>query len=121
MSGPIVWFDMPVLDVDRACKFYSAVLAQDVSKHEMGGWTMGVFPHEGEGKVGGCLVVAQQVKPSDQGTLLYFNCEGRLDAAIAAAEANGGKVVSPKESIGEYGQRAIVLDSEGNRIALHSH
>jgi predicted enzyme related to lactoylglutathione lyase len=52
--------------------------------------------------------------------LLYFNCEGRLDQAIAAVEPNGGKIVQPRHQIGPYGFRAVVLDSEGNRIALHS-
>ena len=52
--------------------------------------------------------------------LLYFNCEGRLDEAIAVVEPNGGKVLEQKHQIGPYGFRAVVLDSEGNRIALHS-
>jgi predicted enzyme related to lactoylglutathione lyase len=52
--------------------------------------------------------------------LLYFNCQGRLDEAVAAVGPNGGKVLQPKHPIGPYGFRAVVLDSEGNRIALHS-
>jgi hypothetical protein len=52
--------------------------------------------------------------------LIYLNCDGRLDAAIAAVEANGGKVLKPKHPIGPYGFRAVILDSEGNRLALHS-
>ena len=57
---------------------------------------------------------------STGGPLLYLNANGRLDQAVAAAAANGGKVVEPKHQIGPHGYRAIVLDSEGNRIALHS-
>jgi predicted enzyme related to lactoylglutathione lyase len=52
--------------------------------------------------------------------LIYLNCEGRLDVAIAAVGLNGGKVIQYKHQIGEHGFRAIVLDTEGNRIALHS-
>jgi predicted enzyme related to lactoylglutathione lyase len=51
---------------------------------------------------------------------MYLNAQGRLDEAVAAVAPNGGKVLKPKHNIGPYGFRAIVLDSEGNRIALHS-
>jgi len=60
-------------------------------------------------------------EPSRKGPLVYLSAEGRLDAAIAAAPKNGGNVVSPKQSIGPHGFRAIIIDSEGNKIALHSH
>ena len=52
--------------------------------------------------------------------MIYLNANGRLDEALAAVEANGGQIIQPKQSIGPYGFRAIILDSEGNRIALHS-
>ena len=56
-------------------------------------------------------------RPQD-GPLIYLNCEGRLDAAIATVETNGGKIApAAKHQIGPYGFRAVVLDSEGNRIA----
>jgi predicted enzyme related to lactoylglutathione lyase len=120
MASVAVWFDVPVLDLDRAIRFYSAVLGQPVQKHEGPGFAMGVFHHEGEG-IGGCLFRCEENGPSDRGILLYFNCEGRLDEAVAAVEPNGGKVLEPRESIAPHGFRAIALDSEGNRIALHEH
>jgi predicted enzyme related to lactoylglutathione lyase len=43
-----------------------------------------------------------------------------LDKAVEAARANGGKVLRARQKIGEHGFRAVVIDSEGNRIALHS-
>jgi predicted enzyme related to lactoylglutathione lyase len=52
--------------------------------------------------------------------MVYLNCNGRLDEAIAAAAVNGGTVTQPKHQIGPFGFRAIILDSEGNRVALHS-
>lgn len=119
MKNQIVWFDMPVKDLARAMKFYGAVLDAKIEKQSFPGIEFAVLPHEGE-CVGGCLVVSKEVSPSAEGVLVYFNCEGRLDAAVGAVEANGGKVLQPKHQIGPYGFRAVVLDSEGNRIALHS-
>jgi hypothetical protein len=103
-------------------RFYSAVLGAPVHKQEMPGLAFAVLPHQ-EKEVSGCLVPAERgaaTKPSAQGVLLYLNCAGRLDQAIDAVSLNGGKVLEPKHSIGPHGFRAIVLDSEGNRVALHS-
>jgi predicted enzyme related to lactoylglutathione lyase len=119
MANQIVWCDIPVLDLDRAVKFYSAVLGQDVKKQEFPGMMIGVLPHN-DGEVGGCLFTSPDVRPSDTGVLIYLNTNGRLDAALSAVTSNGGKIVQPKHQIGPFGFRAIVLDSEGNRIALHS-
>jgi uncharacterized protein len=115
----VVWFDIPVLDLDRAIAFYSAVLGVPVKKEEYPGMAIGVLPHAGS-DVGGCLHQSDADRPADRGPLLYFNAQGRLDEAVAAVEANGGKVLQAKHSIGPYGYRAVVLDSEGNRVALHS-
>jgi predicted enzyme related to lactoylglutathione lyase len=52
--------------------------------------------------------------------MIYLNANGRLDDAIAAVAAHGGKILKPKHAIGPYGLRAVILDSEGNRVALHS-
>ena len=119
MSNTVVWVDIPVLDLDRALKFYSAVLGKAVKKEEFPGMSIGLFPHEKD-DVGGCLFTKAEEKPSATGPLLYLNAQGRLDQAIAAVEANGGKVVQPKHQIGPHGYRAVILDSEGNRLALHS-
>ena len=119
MSNQIVWVDIPVKDLDRAIKFYSAVLGAQVKKEEFPGMAIGILPHN-DGEVGGCLFKREGEEPSGKGALLYLNANGRLDQAIAAVEANGGKIIQPKHQIGPYGHRAIILDSEGNRVALHS-
>lgn len=120
MQRLVVWFDIPVLDLDRATAFYSGVLGEPVKRMEMGGsFVMGMLPGEDE-VLGGCLYVSEEVKPTDQGTMQYFNVAGRLRAAVEAARALGGTVKVEVEPIGPWGFRAIVLDSEGNRIALHS-
>ena len=120
MSNQIVWCDIPVVDLDRAIAFYSAVLGQTVSKQEYPGMTIGLLPGA-ESAVSGCLHTSEEVKPSANGPLIYLNCDGRLDAAEAIVEPKGGKVLKPKQPIGPYGFRTVILDSEGNRIALHSH
>ncbi len=119
VGNQVVWFDVPCVDLDRAIAFYSAVLGCKVERQSGPGFSMGVLPHEGE-SVGGCLMVTPDNPPSDQGILIYLNCNGRLDEAIAAVAPQGGSVLQAKHSIGPYGWRALVKDSEGNRVALHS-
>ena len=118
MPNTIGWCDIPVKDLDRAIKFYSAALGQTVSKETFGEITFGLLPNAYNG-VSGCLVL-DEAQPSPNGPMIYLNCEGRLEDAIAAVEKNGGKVLKPKHQIGSHGFRAVVLDSEGNRVALHS-
>jgi hypothetical protein len=116
----VVWFDIPVRDLDRAIRFYSAVLGVLLRKEQAGrGVAMAVLPHS-DSSIGGCLVQTMDARPSDAGPLLYLNADGRLDAAVAATTIAGGAVLQPKHSIGSEGYRAIVLDTEGNRIALYS-
>jgi len=120
MSHSVVWVDIPVTDLERALRFYSAMLGKKVEKGGGPGFSFGIFPHQGE-DVGGCLVPPGDGNaPSQQGPLLYFNASGRLREAVEAATANGGRVVNPITQIGPHGHRAIIVDSEGNRLALHS-
>jgi uncharacterized protein len=119
MANQVVWVDIPCVDLDRAIRFYSAVLGSSVRKQEFPGFAIGVLPHS-EDEVGGCLFVKVDAPPSDRGPLLYLNCQGRLDDAIAAVGTEGGTVLQARHPIGPYGYRAIILDSEGNRLALHS-
>ena len=116
MSHRIVWFDLPALDLNRAVAFYTAVLNNEIKEDHPG---VAVMSHD-TGDVAGCLYVKEGDVPSDRGVLLYFNVDGRLDAAVSAVVPNGGSVLAPIHKLGEWGNRAIVLDSEGNRIALHS-
>ena len=119
MAHSVVWFDLPVVDLDRAIQFYTAVLGADVHKDVHPQGALGVLPH-GPGEVSGCLVTSGKAQPSQDGPLLYFNVNGRLDKAIAEVESHGGQILEPRHTIGPYGHRAVVVDSEGNRIALHS-
>jgi uncharacterized protein len=113
----VVWFDLPVADLDRAGAFYQAVLGVKVHKEKFGDVAFCVIEHE-QGN-GGCLIV-DPAKVSPGGPLMYMNVEGRMRDAVASVPRLGGKLLEDVHAIGPHGFRAIVLDSEGNRIALHS-
>jgi len=113
-----VWFDIPVKDLDRANTFYREVLGIKVEKQQFNDVEFSVLEHQ-EGN-GGCLIPRGDEVTSDGGILVYFNVHGRIKDAVEKTTANGGEIVLPIHSIGPHGFRAIVLDSEGNRIALHS-
>ncbi|MCV2354610.1 VOC family protein [Paucibacter sp. B2R-40] len=120
MKNSIVWVDIPVRDLDRAIGFYSAVLGRPASKEGGPGFVFGLLAHEGD-EVGGCLYLPDADNaPSKAGPLVYLNVEGRMAAALEAVSSHGGQVVKPSQAIGPHGFRAIVDDSEGNRLALHA-
>ncbi len=118
-TNTLCWTDIPVTDLNRAVAFYSAVLGEAVKMQSGPGFEFGLLPHC-ENNASGCLCVMEDNQPSQTGPLVYFSVEGRLDAAIAAARSGGGQVVIEKHPIGPYGFRAVIIDSEGNRVALHS-
>lgn len=113
----VVWFDLPVADLDRAAAFYRAVLGVTVEKQQFEQFTFCVIEHD----VGnGGLLIREPQNVTQAGILVYMNVDGRIRDAVAQAKAHGGKVLQDTHAIGPHGFRAIVLDSEGNRIALHS-
>ena len=120
VNHQFVWVDIPVIDLDRAITFYSAVLAGNVSREGGPGFFFGLLPHANSA-VSGCLYhPGPENAPSQRGPLVYLNASGRLREAVQAVQEHGGYVVQSIHQIGEHGWRAIVVDSEGNRIALHA-
>lgn len=119
MDNTFCWIDIPVLNLDRAIEFYSHILKQPVKKVEEHGMTFGLLPHT-ENNVSGCLCVMDNRKPSQDGPLVYLNVEGRIDDAVEQAQQHGGSVLSKKQQIGPYGHRALIVDTEGNGVALYS-
>jgi uncharacterized protein len=115
----VVWVDIPVADLDRSAKFYSEVLNIKVDQETFGDFKFGILQHE-EGN-GGCLVLNKAEVTASSGILVYLNVHGRIKDAAAKVEKLGGKIVEPIHPIGPHGFRAIIIDSEGNRVALHSH
>jgi uncharacterized protein len=119
MPQQLVWVDIPVLDLSRAIAFYSTVLGHAIeeSPHEHG--RLAVLPGNA-GEASACLVQRGDLRPSIDGPLVYLSAEGRLDEAVIAAAACGGQVLEAPRPITPFGYRALILDSEGNRLALHS-
>jgi uncharacterized protein len=123
MNKPVGWFEIYVQDMERAKAFYEAVF--QVRLEELPSPSpddqMWAFPGAMDQTNGssGALVKSATIGPGTGGTVVYFICE---DCAVESARAAsaGGKVLEEKMSIGEYGFAALVADSEGNRIGLHS-
>lgn len=122
------WIEIPVTNMDRAIKFYESVFGFKISRNQMGPLDMGWFPFPGTPDspapgAGGSLVKHDDFyKPSQDGTLVYFTSQtGNLSDELGRIEAAGGKIMVPKTLIApDYGYMAVFIDSEGNRVALHS-
>ncbi|CAN5515061.1 VOC family protein [soil metagenome] len=115
----VVWADIPVADIDRSVAFYAAVLNVPVTKEKFDQFEFAILHHD-QGN-GGCLVPAKGPISSAEGILIYLNVDGRIRDAAAKAGKLGGKILEPIKSIGPHGFRVVILDSEGNRLALHSN
>ncbi len=122
MEHTIVWFDIPVSDMDRAIRFYEAVTETKLMRLPMpNGEETALFPPRGEGGVTGSLFASQHDKPSEWGSRVYFNAEPSIDAWIQRVEAAGGRIVVGKTEISpEHGFFAYFIDSEGNRVGLNA-
>ncbi|KQC01302.1 glyoxalase [Pedobacter sp. Hv1] len=118
-SNPVVYFEIPVTDMDRAIKFYTAVFNFSFEKEMIDHNEMALFPFEAKQEgISGALAKGEIYQPSINGTLIYFKTEN-IDETLTLALKNGGTLLYPKTSNGPLGFVAEFKDSEGNRIALH--
>jgi uncharacterized protein len=118
--NPVVWFEIPVVDMERSKAFYETVFDRKLTIVSMGPRQMAMFPMEmGVPGVGGALVKEEHFVPSYAGTIVYFSVSD-ITGMLNRIVANKGKELIPKTSIGEYGFCAYFEDSEGNRIGLHT-
>ena len=132
--GHVIWFEIPVKDLDRAIRFYSEMLGKPIEKKLLHKKEYGIFNKKDHG-IGGVLV--ERPKHARKGTTLYFFVNVISDA-IEAALAEGGKIITPKMILkqtntegktilahnlldDQVGYFAQLVDSEGNRLALYSH
>ena len=115
----VVYFEIPVLDLNRACDFYSSVFGATFSHDVVDGYQMAFFESsEDSFGAAGALVVGDVYVPSHDGCFLYFGVDS-IDETIARVLENGGSVLYPKKANGDLGSVAEIQDTEGNRIALH--
>lgn len=120
VSHTIVWFEIPVDDFKRAQKFYATLLDGEVSEVEMGEDRMGFLPR-GENGVSGAIILASGMRPGKDGTLVYLNGGEDLQQVLDRVEPAGGKIVRSKSPISpEHGFFALIEDTEGNVVGLHS-
>ena len=121
-KNAISWFEIPSTDLNRAAKFYETIFDITLTPLETPEIKMRLFPLEDMMGVGGAIVDSGGFhKPSStDGPLLYLNANPDVQNVLDKVEAAGGKIVVPKMSIGEYGFMGAFIDTEGNRIALHS-
>lgn len=117
------WFEIPVKDMDRAMAFYQTVFGYTLQRHALGELDMAWFPMPGDlpGATGALVYNEEFYTPSNDGVVLYFTAQsGDLQNELGRVEEAGGSILQPKKALGEYGFMALVTDTEGNRIALHS-
>ena len=114
------WFEIPVKDLERAIVFYERVFDVKLTPEEMGDMKMAMFPFDQNATgAAGSLMKAGSYEPSHAGTVVYFSVDD-INETLRRITANGGKVLMPRTSIGQYGAIAQYEDTEGNRLALHS-
>lgn len=122
-NNAVSWFEIPATDLDRAQKFYEAIFGFTMTAMDLPNIKMRMFPIEDRMGVGGAVVYsAGFYNPSaTEGPLLYLNANPDVQLVLDKVEAAGGKIMVPKTEISpEYGHMGVFIDTEGNRIALHS-
>ena len=120
MVNAVNWFEIPATDFARATSFYGTIFQVTLERVQMDGFDMGMFPYEQEQGVGGAIVVGEGYVPTTTGSIVYLNGGDDLNTVLERVEKAGGKVMAEKFSIGDSGYCAFFLDTEGNKVGLHS-
>ena len=121
LKSAINWFEIPATDFDRAVRFYSEIYDFEMPTRDMGHIKMGFFQHEQGTGIGGSLVFGEGYTPSVDGVKIYLNGGADLSTVLARVTAAGGSIIMQKTEISpDIGYFAIIDDTEGNRVHLHS-
>jgi predicted enzyme related to lactoylglutathione lyase len=117
-TNPVVYFEIPVQDIERATKFYKTVFNFDFDKETIDNNEMALFPFADENSgISGALAKGEIYKPTKYGVVIYFNTEN-IEEKLKLVTLNGGQILYPKTDNG-IGLVAEFEDTEGNRIALY--
>lgn len=120
-TNALNWFEIPAKEIERSQKFYETIFEVKMEYIEMGDAKMAFFPWTpGSGKATGALVQSESHVPSTEGSVVYLNANPAMDNVMARVEGAGGQVIVPKMSIGEHGHIAFIMDTEGNKVGIHS-
>ena len=121
-TNSLNWFEIPVIDLGRAKHFYQVAFGIHMEDMNMRGMEMASFPSEmGSGKASGALVKSEYNIPSKEGVLIYLNANPDMTKVLNRIESEGGQVTMGRTLISpEIGYMANFIDTEGNRIAIHS-
>lgn len=124
MENAISWFEIPTTDLDRATRFYELIFQISFFPLDTPNLKMRMFPVDNMSTgVGGALVYSDgfHTPSATEGPLIYLNANPDVQIVLDRVASAGGRVIVPKTQISpEYGYMAAFIDSEGNRIALHS-
>ena len=123
MQNAISWFEIPSFDIDRAQQFYETIFGFTMQSLSMDPLKMRLFPIEDKMGVGGALCDSGGFhKPSaTDGPLIYLNGNPDVQTILDRVIIAGGKIMVPKTEISpEFGFMAVFLDTEGNRVGIHS-
>jgi predicted enzyme related to lactoylglutathione lyase len=120
MVNIFIWIEIPVEDIERAARFYSALFEAEVRCYDDGKRKIAILPGAEGMDVGGSLTQVDGFIPSSNGPLAYIGAGRDLCDMLDRVEPAGGKVVVGKTPMGEFGYFATFHDSEGNTLALHS-
>ncbi len=120
MKNFISIFEIPATDLARAIKFYESILDLQIEKYEFPEMQMGLFPTDEQVNVG-VIMKGDSYVPSSEGVTIYLNAGDDLQFVLDKVEKNGGRLIVPKTPhADEIGYFALFIDSEGNKIGLHS-
>lgn len=120
MVNALNWFEIPVTDFERAKKFYETLFDGKIMEVPFPSGKYGMLPSDMQTGVGGGIAMGEGFVPSENGTIVYLNGGDDLNIPLARIEKAGAKILMPKTAIGENGFMAQFIDTEGNKVALHS-
>lgn len=126
-TNVLTWFEIPVIDTERAKKFYETILDIEMTTRLFPETNeeLTFFPYDPKiiqatsGRITGVLTKSDTNHPSDKGSLVYINAYPEIQIVLDKVEQNGGKIIVPKTQI-PAGFIAIIIDSEGNKTGLHA-
>jgi hypothetical protein len=120
MSAAINWFEIPVTEMSRAVKFYEDVLGTSLKRENFLGVSHAIFSVGERGETTGALIHDDKRPPVAGGSVVYLSVNHRLDECLSRVHAAGGKVLVPRTDIGPAGVFAVLQDTEGNTVGLHT-